>query len=50
MKTFSFKLNKDGIAETNVPEEYFLNINKCDRFSFYYECNRWYSINFYTFY
>ena len=23
MKTFSFKLNKDGVAETNVPEEYF---------------------------
>ena len=26
MKTFSFKLNKDGIAETNIPEEYFLNV------------------------
>lgn len=43
MKTFSFKLNKDGVAETNVPEEYFLNIDKCDRFSLSYEYNRWHS-------
>ena len=46
MKTFSFKLNKDGRAETNVPEEYFLNIDKCDRFSFYSECNRWYNYKY----
>ena len=46
MKTFSFKLNKDGIAETNVPEEYFLNIDKCERFSFYSECNRWYNYKY----
>lgn len=47
MKTFSFKLNKYGIAETNVPEEYFLNIDKCDRFSLSYECNRWHNYNYY---
>ena len=43
MKTFSFKLNKDGIAETNVPEEYFLNICNFDRFRLSYERNRWHS-------
>lgn len=43
MKTFSFKLNKDGIAETNVPEEYFLNVNGCDRFRLYYSYNRWHN-------
>ena len=47
MKTFSFKLNKDGVAETNVPEEYFLDIDKCDRFSLSYERNRWYSDKYY---
>ena len=44
MKTFSFKLNKDGIAETNVPEEYFLNICKFERFRLSYKPrDRWYS-------
>lgn len=43
MKAFSFKLNKDGIAETNVPEEYFLNICNFDRFRLSYERNRWHS-------
>ena len=47
MKTFSFKLNKYGIAETNVPEEYFLNIDKCDRFSLSYEYNRWHNYKYY---
>ena len=47
MKTFSFKLNKDGVAETNVPEEYFLDIDKCDRFSLSYERNRWHSDKYY---
>lgn len=47
MKTFSFKLNKDGVAETNVPEEYFLDIDKCDRFSLSYEYNRWHSDKYY---
>ena len=47
MKTFSFKLNKDGVAETNVPEEYFLDIDKCDRFSLSYERNRWCSDKYY---
>ena len=41
MKTFSFKLNKDGIAETNLPEEYFLNVNECDIFRLNYSYNRW---------
>ena len=41
MKTFSFKLNKDGVAETNVPEEYFLNICNFDRFRLSYGYNSW---------
>ena len=40
MKTFSFKMNKSGIAETNLPEEYFLNINECDTFKLSYDYNR----------
>lgn len=43
MKTFSFKLNKDGIAETNIPEEYFLNVFNFDRFKLSYRYNAWYS-------
>ena len=43
MKTFSFKLNKDGVAETNVPEEYFLNISNFDRFRLSYSYNSWHS-------
>lgn len=43
MKTFSFKLNKDGIAETNIPEEYFLNICNFDRFKLSYRYNAFYS-------
>ena len=43
MKTFSFKLNKDGIAETNIPEEYFLNVCNFDRFKLSYRYNAFYS-------
>ena len=35
MKTFSFKLNKDGVAETNVPEEYFLEKSNICAFIYY---------------
>lgn len=41
MKTFSFKLNKNGIAETNVPEEYFLNLDEFDKFKLSYSYNSW---------
>ena len=43
MKTFSFKLNKDSIAETNIPEEYFLNVCNFDRFKLSYRYNVFYS-------
>lgn len=49
MKTFSFKLNKGGIAETNLPEEYFLNVNGCDRFRLNYSHNRWHHDECYGF-
>ena len=41
MKTFSFKLNKNGVAETNLSEEYFLNICNFDRFRLSYGYNSW---------
>lgn len=49
MKTFSFKLNKDGVAETNVPEEYFLNICNFDRFILSYSSNKWHNNECYGF-
>lgn len=49
MKTFSFKLNKDGIAETNLPEEYFLNLDKIDTFRLEYSHNRWHHDECYGF-
>ena len=49
MKSFSFKLNKSGIAETNLPEEYFLNINECDTFRLQYSHNRWHHDECYGF-
>ena len=49
MKTFSFKLNKGCIAETNLPEEYFLNINECDTFRLQYSHNRWHHDECYGF-
>ena len=49
MKTFSFKLNKDGVAETNVQEEYFLNICNFDRFRLSYSYNAWHNDECYGF-
>ena len=49
MKTFSFKLNKDGIAETNLPEEYFLNVNECEIFRLQYSHNKWHHDDCYGF-
>lgn len=41
MKTFSFKLNKDGIAETNVPEKYFFEIKNYSNFELSNTRNRY---------
>lgn len=48
MKTFSFKLNKNGMAETNVPEKYFFEIKNYSNFELSNTRNR-YSIHFYKF-
>lgn len=49
MKTFSFKLNKGFIAETNLPEEYFLNLDEINTFKLSYSYNRWHHDECYGF-
>lgn len=49
MKTFSFKLNKGCTAETNLPEEYFLNLDEIDTFKLSYSYNRWHHDECYGF-
>ena len=49
MKTLSFKLNKDCIGDTNLSEEYFLNVNVCDIFRLHYSYNRWHNDEYYGF-
>lgn len=49
MKTFSFKLNKGCTAETNLSEEYFLNLDEIDTFKLSYSYNRWHHDECYGF-